>query len=109
MHYRDQYHCFATHGLTFKDADKWRVIKEPVLGEINGLPASHGLLVATNGILCLIERADSTTFEGHLEWFVAHNPREQEIVDEQKAVQTNTRKRLTQEEARKIMEDLCEP
>lgn len=52
-----------------KNPGDWRWTKR-ILGEINGLPMSRGVLVATNGIICLIEQGGDSHFEGHLQWFV---------------------------------------
>lgn len=43
---------------------------EPELGEIAGIPTSHGIRVATNGIICLIELSDGSIFRGHNNWFI---------------------------------------
>lgn len=53
-----------------KDPGQWRFTKR-IVGEINGLPQSRGVLVATNGILCRIERVALPPFEGHLDAFVS--------------------------------------
>ena len=58
---------------------RWRATPR-VLGQINGLPESRGVLVATDGVLCQIVREDGTTFEGHVQWFVATNQKEQSEV-----------------------------
>lgn len=52
----------------------WRLVIEPCVGEINGLPITRGVCVATNGISVAIlqhegER-DKVTF-GHYDWFIA--------------------------------------
>jgi len=60
--------------LYYKDAHRWRLTLR-IPGEINALPQSAGVLVATNGILCLIDRGDREVFEGHLEWFVPDDMR----------------------------------
>lgn len=71
--FTNKYELFKFFGITKKDADNWRLV-EPVTGEIHGLPNSHGTLLATNGMLCIIS-ADytnrSATFEGHLDYFIA--------------------------------------
>lgn len=46
----------------------WRLVN-PVHGEIHGIPGSHGVLIATDGILCYIERPHHDLFLGHIEWF----------------------------------------
>ena len=46
----------------------WRLI-EAMTGEINGIPTSRGIAVATNGILVAIMQNDGIVI-GHLDWFV---------------------------------------
>ena len=46
----------------------WRLI-EPMVGEINGIPTSRGIAIATNGIIVAIMQNDGVVF-GHLDWFV---------------------------------------
>jgi hypothetical protein len=62
-----------------KNPGDWRWTNR-ISGEINGLPMSRGVLVATNGILCLIEQGE-TYFEGHLQWFVADEDEGQDEVN----------------------------
>jgi len=40
------------------------------LGEINGIPGSRGLIVATDGMMCLIYRSDDSWFIGHKEYWI---------------------------------------
>lgn len=47
----------------------WRVVADQPFGQIQGLPTSHGRLVATNGVLCYLEQG-SGLFLGHLDSFV---------------------------------------
>lgn len=69
---------FARLRLFYKDAHAWRLTHR-IPGEIQGLPTTAGILVATNGVLCLIERQGQDHFEGHLDWFV---PLHQRYVDD---------------------------
>ena len=46
----------------------WRLI-EPMVGEINGIPTSRGVAIASNGIIVAIMQNDGVVF-GHLDWFV---------------------------------------
>lgn len=65
---------FSHYGINKKKAGDWRICM-PVQGQIKGLPNTHGTLLATDGILCLIKTAQSPTpFEGHLEWFELYKP-----------------------------------
>lgn len=53
-----------------------------VLGQIRGLPESRGFLMATNGVMCVIERETLFPYQGHVEWFVPDD----EDVDMQEVV-----------------------
>ena len=46
----------------------WRLC-EPRVGKLTGLPNCRGTLVATDGIIALVERLDGVAFFVHLEWF----------------------------------------
>lgn len=66
---------FHHYGICRRDMHNWRLIKEPPAGEIHGLPDSHGLLIATNGMLCFIQREGcKELFCGHLDYFIAYRP-----------------------------------
>lgn len=58
--------------IPLREFSKWRWLRidDQLLGEVNGLPESRGRVVATNGILCYIERVDRFPFLGHYESFV---------------------------------------
>jgi len=62
------------HSITIPQSefDQWRMVPlcEQRTGSINALPDMRGMLRATNGILCFLERSDGTLIEGHLEFFV---------------------------------------
>ena len=47
----------------------WRLVSPAQVGEINGLPSSKGLAIATNGILVAIMQGP-TLFIGHTDSFV---------------------------------------
>lgn len=50
---------------------EWRLTPR-ILGQISGLPASRGILCATNGILCYIDQGQSYSilpYCGHVQWF----------------------------------------
>jgi hypothetical protein len=61
------------HGITIPNSEfnEWRIVlpEEQRIGMINALPESRGILRATNGILCYIERGDAAPYLGHLEFF----------------------------------------
>ena len=48
----------------------WRLLNPAIVGEINGLPRSRGVAIATNGILVAIKQNEDQLFIGHLEYFV---------------------------------------
>lgn len=58
--------------IPFAQFDSWRMLQptEQLVGEIQGLPESRGIVRATNGILCFIELSSGALFEGHYESFV---------------------------------------
>lgn len=61
---------FTRHEVIYHDSLNWRLTPR-IVGEINGLPGSRGVLVATNGVLCLIEQElGERLFEGHLDFFL---------------------------------------
>lgn len=62
----------AAYSLPGKRYGDWR-LSDYVLGHINGLPASRGRMVATNGIMCFIIREDRTLYEGHVQHWVHEN------------------------------------
>lgn len=62
-------HQLLLRNKLFYRRGRWRKLFPRPSGEVNGLPTSRGLAIATDGLLVLIERGDGTLFEGHLEWF----------------------------------------
>lgn len=62
----------AAYNLPGKRYGQWR-LTDYVLGHVNGLPASRGRMVATNGIMCFIIREDRTLYEGHVQHWVHEN------------------------------------
>lgn len=70
--FRDIPHFQSSTGITLPEKEEWRLTPQ-ILGEINGLPETHGILLATNGILCYIDRGDAVAprfFLGHLDFFI---------------------------------------
>jgi hypothetical protein len=69
-------------------AQGWR-LTECLLGEINGIPGSRGLLVATDGMTCVVFRTEQSSFQGHMEWFVADNDQTEVEEEVNKAIFKN--------------------
>jgi hypothetical protein len=77
---------FAAHHRVLLPKDSkypWRLTKR-IVGEVNGIPTSHGVLVATNGIECFIEQAGGL-FRGHILWFVPDGLEDLEVLSEERA------------------------
>lgn len=74
--FNNVYDLFSQYGIIRRDAKEWRLVV-PTEGQIYGLDNTHGTLLATNGMLCFIWRAQEpeTLFEGHLDYFVAWKPK----------------------------------
>jgi hypothetical protein len=55
--------------IPMSEFDSWRMAlpQDQRMGVINGLPESRGILRATNGILCYIERQVGFPYLGHIE------------------------------------------
>lgn len=72
QHYASIDDFARVHKLTLgkRGTQAWRLC-ERALGSIHGLPTSVGILTATDGIMCYIERLDGTLFCGHLASFEA--------------------------------------
>lgn len=71
--YASVYHFKSAHGVTWPASEVWR-LTDRLVGEINGVPNSRGVLTATNGILCYVEQEQDgriVLFLGHVGWFVA--------------------------------------
>lgn len=51
-------------------AEQWRLVADPVVGEINGLPHFRGRTLATNGIMVLLRNEVGKIAFGHLDWFI---------------------------------------
>lgn len=92
--YYDFYQTLGRLHLTMRDAYDWRLVT-PNHGQINGLPNSRGILVATNGIDCLIETPVGF-YEGHIGWWQA----DEETTETQKL----TRKQNTEKTIKVLQE-----
>jgi hypothetical protein len=66
---RDASHIPGIFGLKGSSRLEWR-LGTGLSGEINGLPSMRGKLVATNGVLCALEREDGALMLGHLQHFI---------------------------------------
>jgi hypothetical protein len=61
------------YGLTSlpKPKEDWRLLQNPFVGEIIGIPTLRGIAIATNGIIvAILQGNDKLTF-GHLDNFIA--------------------------------------
>lgn len=67
--------------MIYKDALFWRLVIPPICGEVNALPLSRGWLLATNGILCLIETLDGKLYEGHIQHFESDSELDKDNLD----------------------------
>jgi hypothetical protein len=71
--YRDIADFQRQTDITIPATETWR-LTPCLLGEIKGLPSTHGVLLATNGILCYIELTAPLAsglkfFLGHIDFF----------------------------------------
>jgi hypothetical protein len=73
-------HFQAKHRITHPPKETWRLTQYGYIGEINGIPGSRGILVATDGTLCYITQGEQAPFLGHIQFF---KPDEVEITAEQ--------------------------
>lgn len=48
----------------------WRLIQDPMTGEVQGLSAFRGFAIATNGIIVALESESKDIAFGHLDYFV---------------------------------------
>lgn len=48
----------------------WRLV-DAAQGQIIALPLSRGRVVATDGVMCVIQTEDNRLYFGHWEWFEA--------------------------------------
>lgn len=77
--YANVYQFADAAGVLFTKNSHWR-LTERLVGEIVGLPNSRGILTATDGIQCYIEREGTFPFHGHVQWFVPDNGESVEAV-----------------------------
>ena len=74
QHYNNVGDLVEKHSLWLPKPKEWRLVKQPISGQINGLPHFRGAAVATNGIHVAIESSAGVIFIGHLLWFVKDKP-----------------------------------
>jgi hypothetical protein len=53
-----------------KPREEWRLVRDPLVGQITGLPNFRGATLATNGIMVLLRNEVDRVYIGHLGWFV---------------------------------------
>lgn len=83
-------HFMEEHSLTLPTKEEWR-LTERILGEVNGIPTSYGILTATNGILCYIEQADGSLFgPAHIAFFIARRSEQQQVINSLCTLKTKT-------------------
>lgn len=64
------YHLRAETGIILpKPFDTWRLIAEPVMGKIQGIPTLWGVAIATNGITLILQRGEEY-LDVHLDNFI---------------------------------------
>lgn len=69
----------------------WRKA-DRLYGEIHALPTMRGRLLATNGILCAIQRGDDSIVLGHYENFEVDSPKDvDKIIDKSKPTKRKSR------------------
>lgn len=71
----DSFIAFANHWRLAWNHHRlaaWRMVEDEdmLAGEVTGIPASRGILKATNGVECLIDQGERL-FIGHIDWWVA--------------------------------------
>ena len=67
-----------TFGTTLPKPHEWRLIQQPIVGAIHGLPTTQGVAIATNGIEVVILQYDKIIL-GHLDFFVADQQQESPV------------------------------
>jgi hypothetical protein len=70
QNYRSLLDFAKHHEVCLPKPHDWRLTKEPVTGEIQGISGIRGFAVATNGILVALENDRGDLAFGHLDWFV---------------------------------------
>lgn len=96
-----------THNLMLPvPRDTWRLVAEPCIGEVNGLPMMRGLAVATNGIMVVLRRSQpNDCIYAHYDWFV---PDEEESAGSLRQAAANPNKKNKISTASKPLIDIME-
>lgn len=82
----------------------WRLIKEPPVGEINGIPSMRGIAMATDGILAIIVHEETVIF-GHVDYFMV----DKEEFEPPRAKKKTLRQKLDEEKKpSRVSEDIWE-
>ncbi len=85
---KDLFVFMRKYGITIplKEIDGWRMVlpADQQNGMINALPESRGILRATNGIMCYIERSNGFPYFGHIQHWVADPKEQQDVVQVRK-------------------------
>ena len=92
--YATIYFFARTHGINFSKSEGFWRLTDRLVGQINGLPGSRGVLTATDGILCYIEQERDgrvELFAGHIQWFIADSGESSDRIVE-KATKPRTEK-----------------
>mgnify|MGYP006374329205 FL=1 len=58
------------HQLILPRPFDWRLIQDPMTGEVQGISSFRGFAIATNGIMVAIESERSDIAFGHLDYFI---------------------------------------
>lgn len=88
---------FASYNMTIPRTQTFWRMTEKVVGEINGLANSRGVIAVTDGLSCFIVRGDNSLFQGHAMWFVPDD----KGVDVEELIGDQSRKK-----ARKIAKEI---
>lgn len=90
---------FTRHSLPLPRKGNWRATKR-IIGHINGLPRTHGILCATDGILCYIEVGghNDQLFQGHIAFFTPDDMKDHESVAKERSVPVSKKARRMKEE-----------
>ena len=80
-----------TFGTTLPRPHDWRLLQDQLVGEVNGLPGSHGTAVATNGILVAIVQPMGL-YIGHIDHFIVDAEQTAKAALDKSVVGTKTKK-----------------
>jgi hypothetical protein len=83
------------YGMTLPKPFEWRLLAIPFVGAVNGIPTSHGVAVATNGILVAIVQDERRLFIGHIDSFIADTQENEVRLTVRQAVKPRKEKKPT--------------